>query len=41
MTDEWVRMGILFGSVIVMFFILKAPKKTKNDSEEKDIGKKG
>ena len=34
MQDEWVRMGLLVGVAVVMFLILKAPKKRRPDRGE-------
>ncbi len=31
MSDEWVRMGLLLAIAVVMFIILKTPKKKKKD----------
>jgi hypothetical protein len=30
MQDEWIRMGLLVGVAVVMFVILKTPKKGKS-----------
>lgn len=34
MANEWIRMGLLVGVVIVMFIVLKSPKKGGEKKEE-------
>jgi|GEM_PF-1381762 len=34
MQDEWIRIGLLVGAVIVMVVVLRMPKKEKDRSDE-------
>ena len=36
MQDEWIRIGLLVGAVVVMLLVLRMPKKGQNPSDKKE-----